>query len=73
MLNKGGGSNRLPGLVTKQQAVEFPQVLTIISLLQQGIIHYCVVILVSNFISRIIHEDQLMVNDKHNTTIIFSV
>ena len=25
-LNKGGGSNRLPGLVTKQQAVEFPQV-----------------------------------------------
>ena len=28
MLNKGGGSNRLPGLVTKQQAVEFPQVQT---------------------------------------------
>ena len=29
MLNKGGGgSNRLPALVTKQQAVEFPQVLT---------------------------------------------
>ena len=26
LLNKGGGSNRLPGLVTKQQAVEFPQV-----------------------------------------------
>ena len=26
LLNKGGGSNRLPGLVTKQ-AVEFPQVL----------------------------------------------
>ena len=25
LLNKGGGSNRLPGLVTKQ-AVEFPQV-----------------------------------------------
>ena len=25
LLNKGGGSNRLPGLVTKQQAVEFPQ------------------------------------------------
>ena len=24
LLNKGGGSNRLPGLVTKQQAVEFP-------------------------------------------------
>ena len=24
----GGGSNRLPALVTKQQAVEFPQVLT---------------------------------------------
>ena len=24
----GLGSNRLPGLVTKQQAVEFPQVLT---------------------------------------------
>ena len=23
-----GASNRLPGLVTKQQAVEFPQVLT---------------------------------------------
>ena len=23
---KGGGSNMLPGLVTKQQAVEFPQV-----------------------------------------------
>ena len=29
LLNEGGGSNRLPGLVTKQQAVEFPQVLTI--------------------------------------------
>ena len=28
LLNKGGGSNRLPGLVTKQQVVEFPQVLT---------------------------------------------
>ena len=28
LLNKGGGKNRLPGLVTKQQAVEFPQVLT---------------------------------------------
>ena len=28
LLNKGGGSNRLPGLVTKQQAVEFPQILT---------------------------------------------
>ena len=28
LLNKGGGSNRLPGLVTKQQAVEFAQVLT---------------------------------------------
>ena len=28
LLNKGGGSNRLPGLATKQQAVEFPQVLT---------------------------------------------
>ena len=27
LLNKGGGSNR-KGLVTKQQAVEFPQVLT---------------------------------------------
>ena len=27
LLNKGGGSNRLHGLVTKQQAVEFPQVL----------------------------------------------
>ena len=27
-LNKGGGSSRLPGLVTKQQAVEFPQVQT---------------------------------------------
>ena len=26
LLNKGGGSNRLPGLVTKQQAVEIPQV-----------------------------------------------
>ena len=30
LLNKGGGSNRLPALVTKQQAVEFPQVLTIV-------------------------------------------
>ena len=29
LLNKGGGSNRLPGLVAKQQAVEFPQVQTI--------------------------------------------
>ena len=28
LLNKGGESNRLPGLVTKQQAVEFPQVQT---------------------------------------------
>ena len=28
LLNKGGGSNRLPGLVTKRQAVEFPQVRT---------------------------------------------
>ena len=27
LLIKGGGSNRLPGLVTKQQAVKFPQVL----------------------------------------------
>ena len=27
-INKGGGSSRLPGLVTKQQAVEFPQVQT---------------------------------------------
>ena len=26
LLNKGGENNRLPGLVTKQQAVEFPQV-----------------------------------------------
>ena len=26
LLNKGGGSNRFPGLVTKQQAVEFAQV-----------------------------------------------
>ena len=25
---EGGGGNRLPGLVTKRQAVEFPQVLT---------------------------------------------
>ena len=24
LVNKGGGSSRLPGLVTKQQAVEFP-------------------------------------------------
>ena len=28
LLNKGGGSNRLPALVTKQQAVEYAQVLT---------------------------------------------
>ena len=28
MFEEGGGSNRLPGLVTKQQAVEFPQVQT---------------------------------------------
>ena len=28
LLNKGGGSNRLPGSATKQQAVEFPQVQT---------------------------------------------
>ena len=32
LLNKGGGSNRLPGLVTKQQAVEFPQVQTSIDI-----------------------------------------
>ena len=32
LLNKGGGSSRLPGLVTKQQAVEFPQVPTIINI-----------------------------------------
>ena len=31
LLNKGGGSNWLPGLVTKQQAVEFPLVLASIS------------------------------------------
>ena len=37
MLSKGGGSNRLPGLVTKQQAVEFPQVLTS----NYIIIHWC--------------------------------
>ena len=30
-LAKWRGSNRLPGLVTKQQAVEFPQVLTSIN------------------------------------------
>ena len=28
LLNKGGGSNMIPALVTKQQAVEFLQVLT---------------------------------------------
>ena len=28
LLNKGGGSNWLPALVAKQQAVEFPHVLT---------------------------------------------
>ena len=28
LLNKGEGSNRLPGVVTKQQAVEFQQVQT---------------------------------------------
>ena len=33
LLNKGGGSNKLPGLVTKQQAVEFPQVQASITLL----------------------------------------
>ena len=36
LLNKGGGSNRLPGLVTKQQAVEFPQVLTSITYILIG-------------------------------------
>ena len=30
LLYKGGGSNRLPGLVTKQQAVKFPQVLLVV-------------------------------------------
>ena len=35
LLNKGGGSNRLPGLVTKQQAVEFPQVLANVVLICQ--------------------------------------
>ena len=35
LLNKGGGSNRLPALVTKQQTVEFPQVLTSSVLLSQ--------------------------------------
>ena len=30
LLNKGGGSNRLHGVVTEQQAVEFPQVLAIV-------------------------------------------
>ena len=34
LVNKGGGSNRLPGLVTKQQAVELPQI--------QTSINYCV-------------------------------
>ena len=33
LLHKGGGSNRLPGLVTKQQAVEFPQVLASVSII----------------------------------------
>ena len=33
LLNKRGGSNRLPGLITKQQAVEFPQVQTSIIIL----------------------------------------
>ena len=28
LLSKGEGSNRLPGYVTKQQAVKFPQVQT---------------------------------------------
>ena len=36
LLNKGGGSNRFPGLVTKQQAVEFPQVLTSTILMHSG-------------------------------------
>ena len=35
LLNKRGGSDRLPGSVTKQQAVEFPQVQTNITLSQQ--------------------------------------
>ena len=35
LLNKGRGSNRLPCLVTKQQAVEFPQVLCLL----QKLIH----------------------------------
>ena len=30
LLNKGGGSNRFPGVASKQQAVEFPQVQTIV-------------------------------------------
>ena len=40
LLNKGGGSNRLPGLVTKQQAVEFPQVLTSIFLMMQYVFRW---------------------------------
>ena len=40
LLNKGGGSNRLPGLVTKQQAVEFPQLLTLCSIVDQADCNY---------------------------------
>ena len=36
----GGGRNRLPALVTKQQAVEFPQVLTSMYNYSYGGEHY---------------------------------
>ena len=55
LLDKGGGSNRLPGLVTKQQAVEFPHVLTSI------IIVSCWILTIDKFVSDItsstIHVD----------------
>ena len=40
LLNKGGGSNTLPGLVTKQQAVGFPQVL--VSTIQITLANYAI-------------------------------
>ena len=41
LLNKGGGSNRLPGLVTKQQAVDFHRYRLVCIIVTINLILYC--------------------------------
>ena len=64
LLNKGGGSNRLPGLVTEQQAVEFPQVLTsnTIQLLVCSTTPDCEVIMLLLVMLRIVGHHQSSLN-----------